>query len=78
MQAALWPKGWKRVRYSQSWPKLQEHENDSAFPVLTYDDWKKVGRLGVAVLADSNETYEAALLRLITNVIPPQNKVGKR
>lgn len=33
----IWPKGWKRVRYSQSWPKLPELKSD-AIPVLTDRD----------------------------------------
>lgn len=70
-QQTLWPKGWKRVRYSQNWPKLPDKSNPDAFPVIKYNDWMKVKSLGVAVHADSNVTYEAALARLVTNVVPP-------
>jgi len=31
-----WPKGWKRVRYSQNWPKLPRQKTD-AIPLL--DNW---------------------------------------
>lgn len=71
-QQTLWPKGWKRVRYSQNWPKLPEQSNPFAFPVLKYSDWLRVRSLGVAVYADTEATYEAALTRLVTNVVPPK------
>lgn len=70
-QQTLWPKGWKRVRYSHNWPKLEDKSNPDAFPVIRYNDWLKVKALGVAVHADTNDTYETALARLITNVVPP-------
>lgn len=73
MQSALWPKGWRRLRYSQSWPKLPEHKNDSAFPVVRYKDWQRVMFLGT-VVADSEETYEKALSVLATNVVPPKRR----
>lgn len=71
-QQTLWPKSWKRVRYSQNWPKLEDKSNPDAFPVIRYNDWLKVKALGVAVHADTNDTYEVALARLITNVVPPE------
>jgi len=44
-----WPKGWKRVRYSQSWPKLPEIKGE-AFILLTNFDWYKLGRLAVRIV----------------------------
>lgn len=70
-QETLWPKGWRRVRYSQSWPKQDDKSNPDAFPVIRLADWRRVALLGVAVHADCNATYEAALTRLVTNVVPP-------
>ncbi len=70
-QTTLWPKGWKRVRYSQSWPKLEERHNPLAFPVLNLTDWMRVKFLNVAVTALDNVCYEAALARLVINVVPP-------
>lgn len=70
-QITLWPKGWKRVRYSQNWPKLPDKTNDTAFPVVTMKDWLKVLYIGQAVLADSVITYETALAHLVINVVPP-------
>jgi len=66
-----WPKGWKRVRYSQNWPKLPEISNKSAFPVITFADWFRVWDLREPVRADSVTTYAAAQARGIENVIAP-------
>lgn len=68
----VWPKGWKRVRYSQNWPDLPEMYNASAFPVITFADWFRVWDLGEPVRADSVYTYAAAQSRGITNVIQPK------
>jgi len=38
-----WPKGWRRVRYSQNWPKLPDVKGD-AFILLTSMDWLRLGR----------------------------------
>lgn len=38
-----WPKGWKRVRYSQNFPKLPERSTD-AFVLLSAEDWRFLGR----------------------------------
>jgi len=43
-----WPKGWKRVRYSQSFPKLEREKTD-AFVLLKRDDWQKLARVAVVV-----------------------------
>jgi len=66
-----WPKGWKRVRYSQSWPKLPERAMMDAFPLIRLADWKRMDNLGITVHTDSMETYYAALARLIMCVVPP-------
>ena len=66
-----WPKGWKRVRYSQSWPKLPKRETMDEFPLIRLADWKRMDNLGIAVHCDSMETYYAGLARLIMCVVPP-------
>jgi len=38
-----WPKGWKRVRYSHSFPKLPERETE-AIVLLGSEDWRHLGR----------------------------------
>lgn len=66
-----WPKGWKRVRYSQNWPDLPDITNPTAFPVIKFADWFRVGDLREPVRADSVYTYAAAQARGIENVIAP-------
>jgi len=39
----IWPKGWRRVRYSNNWPKLPEQKT-SAFILLTFTDWYRLSR----------------------------------
>jgi len=43
-----WPKGWRRVRYSQSFPKLPAKKTD-AFVLLSSDDWLKLAKKAVVV-----------------------------
>jgi len=66
-----WPKGWKRVRYSQSWPKLPKREMLSAFPLIRDGDWQRMEALGLTVHADSELTYYASLARRVYCVVQP-------
>lgn len=50
-----WPKSWKRVRYSQSFPKLPEMKTDS-FVLLSADDWRWLGRRASVVEVKDSET----------------------
>lgn len=43
-----WPKGWRRVRYSQNWPKLPEVKGD-AFILLSQFDWYKLSKVALVV-----------------------------
>jgi len=45
---AEWPKGWKRVRYSQSFPKLPERKT-TAFVLLQHADWYRLAKAAVVV-----------------------------
>jgi len=38
-----WPKGWKRIRYSNNFPKLPEIVTD-AFPLIDFRDWHLLSR----------------------------------
>lgn len=69
----LWPKGWKRVRYSQNWPKLPEKSNPAAFVILTAWDWNLAGDSGV-LKTSSYDVYERALRQGLRNVLyaPPE------
>jgi len=66
------PSNWRRIRYSQSFPKLPETGNLNAFPLVKLTDWQRMQDLGIVVRADSIFTYHAALARLITCVKPPR------
>lgn len=46
--ADRWPKGWKRVRYSQSFPKLEPKKTD-AFVLLKRDDWQRLASVALMV-----------------------------
>jgi len=56
----VWPKNWKRVRYSQSWPKLPKHKPEIAFPVIRSTDWLMVDAMEMTVYADTFDTWEVA------------------
>jgi len=57
--AAHYPKGWKRVRYSQSWPKLPATKTDS-FVLLGSDDWRKLAQRAAVVDASSGDAFDTA------------------
>lgn len=44
----VWPKGWRRIRYSQNWPKLPDKESE-AFVLLKREDWLKLARMALVV-----------------------------
>lgn len=53
------PKGWKRVRYSQSWPKLERKKTD-AFVLLSPSDWHHLATLATVVDAEAGIFEEVA------------------
>lgn len=55
MYENTWPKSWKRVRYSQNFPRLPERETDS-FVLLSDEDWRWLGRRASIVEVKDNET----------------------
>lgn len=71
IQTHIWPRHWKRIRYSRNWPKVQHESSASAaFPVIRAPDWNRVRELPL-VRAVDNTSYEKALAALCLNVIPP-------
>jgi len=73
--AADWPKGWKRVRYSQTFPKLPELKSD-AFVLLTWQDWNELGRRAVTVTCADEDTFEYAAWKLHeSDVVVRRHKV---
>jgi len=58
-----WPKKWKRVRYSQNFPRLPERQTD-AFVLLSDEDWRWLGRRASIVVVNDNETLLDVRYRL--------------
>jgi hypothetical protein len=58
-----WPAGWKRIRYSQSFPKAAERETN-AFPLITQEDWYRLAQKAFRVFVSNLDDYEEAKNRL--------------
>jgi hypothetical protein len=58
-----WPKRWKRIRYSQSFPKAAERETE-AIVLVTQEDWYDLAQKAVIVIVDNLDTFEEASNRL--------------
>lgn len=54
-----WPKRWKRVRYSQSFPKLPERDTD-AFVLLQHSDWYRLAKIALVVNCSGLDAYQEA------------------
>lgn len=68
-----WPKHWKRIRYSQSWPELPDNTTHTdAFPVIRASDWNRVRELPVIRALDTT-SYNTALAALCMNIYPPNS-----
>lgn len=64
-----WPPKWKRIRYSQSWPKNPEHgKPEIAYPLILQRDWYRVTLENVPVVAQDEISYEAAKRHGISKV----------
>jgi hypothetical protein len=59
-----WPKGWKRVRYSQSFPKMPERETN-AICLLSREDWVAFSRSCVIAITDDENEAKIARRMLI-------------
>lgn len=58
-----WPKGWKRIRYSQSFPKQEEKQTD-AIVLLSQEDWYKLAQKALFVTVSTLDDFEEASNRL--------------
>jgi len=58
-----WPKGWKRIRYSQSFPK-QEEKDSGAIVLLKLEDWVELSYKAVIVNCPDLDVYEAVQTKL--------------
>lgn len=52
-----WPKNWRRIRYSRSFPKLPELNVD-AFPLIKAADWRRLARLALVVIPADDESLK--------------------
>jgi len=69
------PKGWKRVRYSQNWPKLERKKTD-AFVLLSRDDWYHLASLALVVDAAQGDPYETAVHHLTGHDVLVHEKIS--
>lgn len=58
-----WPKGWKRIRYSQSFPKQEETES-KAIVLLTREDWVSLSELAVVISVPDLDTYQTVTTKM--------------
>lgn len=47
--STVWPKGWRRVRYSQNWPKLPDVKGEAVI-LLSKFDWYRLSRLAAIII----------------------------
>jgi len=59
----VWPKGWKRIRYSQSFPTMEFPKTD-AFVLLSREDWISLSKLAVVVKASDYQTWQVCTKEL--------------
>ena len=58
-----WPTGWKRVRYSHSWPKFEQPKTE-AIPIVKKADWFALACLTDKIVCYENAVYAAAVQHL--------------
>lgn len=58
LQGDVWPKGWRRVRYSRDWKARDKGTADDGFALLHKGDWKKLGAVGPNVTTDCPIIFE--------------------
>lgn len=59
----VWPKGWKRVRYSQNWPSETIKATDG-FVLLSWRDWEALSKKAVRVSCDTSDAFDYASWKL--------------
>lgn len=64
----VWPKGWRRVRYSQTFPKLPERTTD-AFVLMSLEDWNKLGKLASIISTNDYVVSEVVKHHLLATKV---------
>jgi hypothetical protein len=59
-----WPKNWKRIRYSQNWPKPPKSGIDLAITLTTPAEWHRAEQQAVTWVIDDVNDYDIARHRL--------------
>lgn len=70
LSADVWPKHWKRVRYSQDWPDLA-YKNEWASSLMGPRDWDVARKQGVSYSISDHTTFIMALHRDIDVTYDP-------
>jgi len=69
----VWPKGWRRVRYSNNWPKT-ELPKSTAIALLTRKDWFDLATMAETVITHEQEAFEIASNALWAYPVKVKNK----
>lgn len=60
LQITEFPPGWRRIRYSQNFPKLPPIENIDAFPLLTRENWLHASKDAVVIKCIGTHAYNVS------------------
>jgi hypothetical protein len=52
-----WPEGWRRVRYSQNWPKTELEKSD-AFALIKREDWYNLATCADTITCMGHDCFE--------------------
>ena len=63
-----WPKGWRRIRYSRSWPRVEKLRVDDGWPLKSRDDWRRIKILQVTIHTSSIAVYCDAKTFKLNNI----------
>jgi hypothetical protein len=55
--STIWPKNWRRVRYSQNWPKLDDKAG-KAFILISAADWFRLGNTALIIRTQNDGVKE--------------------
>jgi hypothetical protein len=63
------PRHWRRLRYSRSFPKPPAHESSDAFALVRRADWEKFAFFRETVYTENEFVYETCLANRCMNVV---------
>lgn len=64
-----WPKGWKRIRYSRSFPKPHKDEISDGFPIMSINDWRRIKLRKIAIHVDTMVVYDECKRHNIDTIV---------